>query len=177
MTTVRGGLGRLELVGSHLLHRANHCARQTAPAPAAIVFGAPSRYVQGPNTIERDLASLVAEYTGAPPVLVADELVHSLLCSRDETICSWPWHRFGGECSAEEIARVAESCRAAGGGVVIGAGGGKCIDAAKGAQIELGGDCTLFVVPTVAATGEPSMGAFALVRFSLIVRFALGLPS
>jgi glycerol dehydrogenase len=149
----------LALVGSHLkpgsaggVGSAPGPSQEMVEAQAPHIFGGPARYIQGPGTIERSLLPLAAEFGASAPVLDADPLVHALLCARCEALRGWRWHRFGGECSAEEIARVV---RAAGRcDLIVGAGGGKAIDAAKGAQIELG--CPLIVVPTVAATDAPT---------------------
>ena len=60
---------------------------------------------------------------------------------------------FQGECTTEEIARLNTAFKASGANVVVGVGGGKCLDAAKA----VAHDCKapLVLVPTIASTDAP----------------------
>jgi glycerol dehydrogenase len=62
-------------------------------------------------------------------------------------------HAFGGECSASEINRINAAVREKNARVIIGAGGGKVLDAARASAA----DCNLPVVncPTVASSDAP----------------------
>jgi glycerol dehydrogenase len=62
-------------------------------------------------------------------------------------------HRFGGECSASEIGRIAAKARAHGTRVIIGAGGGKVLDTARAAAAEM--DLPVINCPTVASSDAP----------------------
>ncbi len=62
--------------------------------------------------------------------------------------------RMSGECSDEEIGRLAAAARAAGADVIVGIGGGKTIDAAKAAAHDL--DVPVAIVPTIASTDAPT---------------------
>jgi len=74
------------------------------------------------------------------------QLTHSLKSAG----ISWEEHIFTGECCDENIECVVEKLKQCKADVLIGAGGGKCLDTAKAAA----GACTIPVVciPTIAAT-------------------------
>jgi len=116
-------------------------------------FGAPARYIQGPGTLAQ-LLPLLDEFRSTRALVVADDFVRKLLCDAVPELQGLRWHVFAGECTAAEVERVAQSFRDGDCDLVVGAGGGKSIDAAKGAQISL--DCPIFIVPTVASTDAPT---------------------
>ena len=115
------------------------------------IFGAPGRYIQGPGAIARlgeELSRL-----GDPVAIIADPVAQGLL---DDTLrMAVPearMLRFGGECTAEEIA--ARAAELNGASVVVGLGGGKAIDTAKGVAIAAG--VPVAVVPTIASNDSPT---------------------
>lgn len=120
---------------------------------APTVFGAPARYVQGPGTLQQ-LPALLEEFGAQRALCVADTFVRGLLTKAVPALAGLDWFEFSGECTAGEINRIVAQARTAGTDLVIGAGGGKSIDAAKGAQIEIG--TPIFIVPTVASTDAPT---------------------
>ena len=120
-------------------------------------FGSPHRYVQGPGALQ-ELGSLASVY-GRKPFVVADATVLQLL--REPLDASLREHseaihfaQFGGECTAAEIERLATAARERGADLIIGVGGGKAIDTAKGVCIEH--SMPLVIVPTIASNDSPT---------------------
>lgn len=120
-------------------------------------YGSPGRYLQGPGIITL-LPDLLTEYSARRPLLVADGFVRSLvekaIPDLNRTFPDMTWVDFQGECTAAEIDRIAAISREKDCDVIVGLGGGKAIDAAKGAQIIAGG--IIIIVPTVASTDAPT---------------------
>ncbi|KAA0969457.1 glycerol dehydrogenase [Aureimonas fodinaquatilis] len=116
------------------------------------ILGAPQRYVQGPGAIDR-LAEEVAIFGSGPVAVIIDPVARQLLGERILQLL--PQARlleFGGECTAGEIdARAAETQGAA---IILGVGGGKAIDTAKGAAIISG--LPVGIVPTIASNDSPT---------------------
>jgi glycerol dehydrogenase len=120
-------------------------------------FGAPHRYIQGPGALDA-LGPLLPAY-GRRVFVVADAVVAGLL--KDRLVAATGGHaeamqfgEFGGECTAGEIDRMAGAAREFRADVVIGLGGGKAIDTAKGVRIAIGGG--LIIVPTIASNDSPT---------------------
>jgi glycerol dehydrogenase len=93
-----------------------------------------------------------------PALIVAGRSARSLLSeawhtSLGEAGIAYHVHNFGGECSASEIERIDKAVGETVARVIIGAGGGKVLDAARAAAA----DCNLPVVncPTVASSDAP----------------------
>jgi glycerol dehydrogenase len=122
------------------------------------VFCSPCRYTQGPNATE----NLGTEMTGlglkGPVLIVAGHSARSQLeatwrkalgdAGIEHTI-----HPFGGECTHDEIARIASTARAIGANTILGAGGGKSLDAGRAAAADLG--LPVVNCPTIASTDAP----------------------
>ncbi|MCO5130214.1 MAG: glycerol dehydrogenase [Xanthobacteraceae bacterium] len=129
------------------------------------VFGGPHRYVQGPGALA-ELAPLVALY-GRRPFVIVDAAVMDLIRPRLEAVfaaadVAATFAAFSGECTAEKIDKMAQQATAARSDVVIGVGGGKTIDNAKGVRIARGG--ALLIVPTVASNDAPTSRLVVLYR-------------
>jgi glycerol dehydrogenase len=116
------------------------------------ILGAPQRYVQGPGALDR-LPEEVAIAGGGPVAVVIDPVARGLIGARLQALL--PEARlldFGGECTAAEIAaRQAELGPAR---LVLGIGGGKAIDTAKGAAIAA--DLPVMILPTIASNDSPT---------------------
>lgn len=121
------------------------------------VFGAPHRYVQGPGALTQ-LGELAGLY-GKRPLVIADAVVLGLLREQLKTSLgasadAASFAEFGGECTADEIARIAAEAKRTQSDLVIGVGGGKAIDTAKGVRLELG--IPVIIVPTIASNDSPT---------------------
>ncbi len=116
------------------------------------ILGAPQRYVQGPGALAR-LAAEVEIAGGGPVAVVIDPVARQLVGG--EIAAQLPDARmidFGGECTDAEIdARAADLGDAR---LVLGVGGGKAIDTAKGAAHRRG--LSVGIVPTIASNDSPT---------------------
>lgn len=113
------------------------------------ILGAPRRYIQGPGAVA-DLPAIVATL-GRRAVLVGDPVA---LDREGSPLPDAAVLRFGGEITKAEIARLAEDAAAVGADVVVGMGGGKAIDTAKGVALRLG--APIAIVPTIASNDAPT---------------------
>jgi glycerol dehydrogenase len=117
------------------------------------IFLGPKRYVQRSGVLAEAGAQL--KPFGRRPMILADDLVRSILCPTLETTLlsaglSACFVRFGVECSLSEVARVADIGRSDHVDFIVGAGGGKAIDTARAVAGRL--DLPLVTLPTSAAT-------------------------
>lgn len=151
---------------------------ETVNRPTPMVFASPSRYVQGAHAIDSAGESIAR--LGSAALIIADDFVWKMAGERltDSLAQAGVAHdheRFNGEASTAEIDRIARIARAAGAGraeVVIGFGGGKTLDTAKGVAEQLQTACA--ILPTTASTDAPTSalsviytddGAFESYRF------------
>lgn len=122
-----------------------------------IIFGSPRRYIQGAGAI----AQLGAELArlGKTAVLVADEHVQRLVAPQGQESCAAAGVSlspivFGGEVTHAEVERMAALCKGNPPEIVVAAGGGKTIDAAKFLSGKIA--AKLVTVPTVASNDSPT---------------------
>lgn len=128
-----------------------------------IVFGSPSRYLQGPRVLDqigRELARL-----GGSAALVVDPVVQPSLSdtigrSCAEASVSLMTVPFGGESSPEEIGRLERKIGPFRPAVIVAAGGGKCIDTGKALGGRLG--TRIATVPTIASNDSPTSHIYVL---------------
>lgn len=128
-----------------------------------IVFGAPGRYVQGRGAVD-ELGGCIAA-CGRSALLVADTFVNRLVGERVAASCaragvSLSTALFEGEVTQPALGRLEAECAARTFDVVIGAGGGKCIDAAKALAYRRGS--ALITLPTVASNDSPTSKNFVV---------------
>jgi len=126
-----------------------------------IQFVSPSEYLQGPGVLSR-LPAFTAR-AGAKPVIVVDARVEGvvapLLAAAYGSDCTPPSCRIDGEVTREAIAALALALPT-GASVVVGVGGGKAIDMAKGAACTR--ELPMISVPTVASNDAPTSRIFAV---------------
>jgi glycerol dehydrogenase len=129
-----------------------------APRPP-LVFCSPLRYVQGPG-VSQQLAAEMRAVGLEGPVLIAagSTAIASLAPAWADSFAEAGWtHRvfaFGGESSRREIAAIAAEASAFGARAIVGAGGGKTLDAARAAAAARG--LPFVSCPTVCSTDAPT---------------------
>lgn len=133
------------------------------PNPPATLFAGPLRYLQGPGVLAR--VGEEAARIAARAVLIADADVMALVGERVLASCAAAGVQaealvFGGEITHDEIARLAGAARAGRPGLVLAAGGGKGIDAGKGAAQAL--DVPVVTIPTAASNDAPTSHIFVI---------------
>lgn len=121
------------------------------------VFISPGRYVQGEGVTAR--AGHYVSALGKTALLIADDVVwkiagEQLSASLEGEGVSFERAVFEGEASTREIDRLVELGRKQHADVVIGFGGGKVIDTAKGVAEKLEAACA--ILPTTASTDAPT---------------------
>jgi glycerol dehydrogenase len=123
------------------------------------VFCAPLRYVQGDGVTGRLALEMAVLGIHGPVLVVAGRsAVAALAPVWAAVMAAAGWQHdvraFGGECTAAEIDAVAAEARALGARAIVGAGGGKCLDASRAAAAAVG--LPFVSCPTVASTDAPT---------------------
>lgn len=116
------------------------------------ILGAPSRYIQGPGALDALPEALAELAPGRAFAAVDPEVMRRHGARLRGLLPDAALEPFGGEITASEIARLAEAAQRP--DVVLGIGGGKTIDAAKGVAQAAGS--RLAVVPTAASNDAPT---------------------
>lgn len=122
------------------------------------VFCSPSRYTQGPHAT-RDLGSEMTRLgLRGSALIVAGRSARSQLegiwqKTLGEAGIPFSIHPFAGECTRAEIALIVAAARAVKASTIVGAGGGKALDAGRAAASELG--LPVVNCPTIASTDAP----------------------
>jgi glycerol dehydrogenase len=104
-------------------------------------------------------------HLGASAVLVADRAVLGLIAARVQAVCNaagvnCTLLEFSGEITPREVARLTGEARGRNPAFVIGAGGGKGIDAGKGVANALG--VPVVTIPTAASNDAPTSKLYVL---------------
>lgn len=122
------------------------------------VFSAPSHYVQGKDataSLGREMSRLGLR---GPALVVAGSSARRMLADTWQRSLGGAGidhvvHEFTGECSRPELDRITAAAREAKAAVLVGAGGGKVLDAARAAADEMG--LPVVNCPTVASSDAP----------------------
>ncbi len=125
------------------------------------LFGGPGRYHQGPGAL--DLIGEVAAAFGPAPLVVGDAHVMAMLRPRLEALLAGAGLRPAFRTLEGEITRPAIEALARGAetaSVVVGVGGGKSLDAAKGVAMIL--HAPVITAPTIASNDSPTSAAVAI---------------
>lgn len=122
-----------------------------------IIFTSPGKYVQGKDAL-KDLGTNV-KGIGNKPLILSDDIVWEITKETVETSLSesdvdFHYEQFNGEASLNEIERLVEAGQNANSDFVIGIGGGKTLDTAKGVADKLG--VSIVIVPSTASTDAPT---------------------
>jgi glycerol dehydrogenase len=122
------------------------------------VFCSPSRYTQGKNATAMLGAEMVGLGLSGPALMVAGRSPIRLLSeiwksTLAEAGVAYAVHEFNGECSMAEIERIKLVARQNRSQVIVGAGGGKVLDAARAAAADL--NLPIVNCPTVASSDSP----------------------
>jgi glycerol dehydrogenase len=122
-----------------------------------LMFGAPGRYIQGPDVISQ-IGGCIAQ-CGRSGVVVSDSVVVELVREPVSRSCKEAnvdvaFLAFDGEVTADGIEKLKASFGSGQAGVVIGAGGGKGIDAGK--ALAHARNAALITLPTVASNDAPT---------------------
>ena len=137
-------------------------------------IGFPGRYLQGPDAVQH-APELLKEFLLSKPVVLMDDLVRAsigdlLLKPLNMAGIETTLLRFAGECTSEAIEQLAREADQTQADVVIGYGGGKTIDAAKG--IAKAHNLRLIIVPTIASNDFGCISARVAIAFRSRAMFA-----
>jgi glycerol dehydrogenase len=122
------------------------------------VFGAPSRYIQGPGII--DLVGPCCATLASTAILLCDDTVATIVETPISTSCAKVGVKlsrinFNGQINAGTGPALAADITSRGQPpIIIAAGGGRTIDAGKALRDEIGG--ALLTLPTVASNDAPT---------------------
>jgi len=124
------------------------------------ILSTPGNYVQGPDAIH-DVGAYVSAFgkrallMGGPTALsVTEDAITDSLAHHGVELCAMG--TFEGEATWAEINRFAHFARESQSDIIIGVGGGKALDTAKGVAHET--SLPIVSVPTLASTGAPCSG-------------------
>lgn len=144
------------------------------------VFSSPARYTQGANAARILGTEMAGLGIGGPALIVSGKSAIAQLSDTwkqtlAEVGCSFSIHGFAGECSLAEISRIRHAAENLGAKVLIGAGGGKALDAARATAAEL--NLPFVSCPTLASTDAPCSAVSVIYTESGVVEEIRILPN
>lgn len=140
-------------------------------------YSSVSRYIQGPGALDQ-LGSRSLDW-GKQPLIITDEVMKNILGEQlqnsfNQAGVALHLLTFPGEVTRPVIDSLADQANALGADTIIGLGGGKALDTAKGVALALG--CNMISVPTIAATDAPASFAIAVYDDNHLMTEVLKLP-
>jgi glycerol dehydrogenase len=122
------------------------------------VFCSPTRYTQGRDATKSLGEEMARLGLPSPVLIVAGKSAQRLLAgiwtaTFGDSRIAYAIHPFGGECSHAEVARIVAAARHHASATIVGAGGGKVLDAARAAAADL--NLPVVNCPTVASSDAP----------------------
>lgn len=144
------------------------------------VFSSPSRYTQGLNATRHLGGEMAGLGITGPALIVAGGSARAQLSAAWEKSLgdagfAYAVHAFGGECSLAEIACIRQAAEALGAKVIVGAGGGKVLDASRATAAEL--SVPFVSCPTLASTDSPCSAVAVIYTEAGVVEQIRILPS
>ena len=143
------------------------------------IFSSPARYTQGEDATLILGSEMAGMGIQGPALIVAGgsaiaQLFDTWKQVLDAVGFTHGIHRFGGECTLSEILCIRQAAEAIGARVIIGAGGGKALDAARATAAEL--SLPFVSCPTLASTDAPCSAVSIIYTESGIVEQIRILP-
>ncbi len=140
------------------------------------IFCSPLRYTQGAHATQSLGAEMKVLGLRGHVLIVASASPRKLLeniwrDSLTQTGYAFSIHDFARECTAAEIASIAATARAAKSAIIVGAGGGKVLDASRAAAAEL--ELPFICCPTIASTDSPTCAISVVYNEQGVVETAL----
>jgi glycerol dehydrogenase len=122
------------------------------------IFSSPARYTQGVNATQILGSEMDGMGIHGPALIVAGRSAIAQLSDTwqqtlEEVGCRYTIHSFGVECTLAEISLIRQAAEDFGARVIIGAGGGKALDAARATAAEL--KLPFISCPSLASTDAP----------------------
>lgn len=141
------------------------------------IFSAVSRYIQGPGVLD-DIGAVSAEFGSRALLITDDDLKvrfgQRVAASFDSAAVDLSLMTFPGEVTHRAIDALADQARSFMPNVVLGLGGGKALDIAKGVALKI--KRPFISVPTIAATDAPASLAIAVYDEHHVLTDILKLP-
>lgn len=140
-------------------------------------YSSVSRYIQGPGAIDQ-LGARSLDW-GKQALIITDEIMKNILGERlalsfAEANAPFELVTFPGEVTRDTIDDLTKQARSLGTDVIIGLGGGKALDTAKGVALAL--QSNMISVPTIAATDAPASYAIAVYDNNHLLTEILKMP-